>query len=100
MKETNLRHEAEPLLAALGKVVKERRKALGISQEELAAKSGLHRTYVSDVERGIRNLTVGAMCFLANGLGLSLTELVGFVETRVSQKSGASGTQNMPITIG
>ena len=81
--ETNvLRREVEPLLISLGKVIRERRVSLGMSQEELAEKSGLHRTYVSDVERGIRNLTVGALWFLANGLSLELKDIVAMMETR------------------
>jgi transcriptional regulator with XRE-family HTH domain len=41
---------------------------LGISQEELAFHSGLHRTYVSGVERGIRNPTVVIIKRLATAL--------------------------------
>jgi transcriptional regulator with XRE-family HTH domain len=42
----------------LGQNVRLFRSRLGISQEELAFRSGLHRTYVSGVERGVRNPTV------------------------------------------
>ncbi len=76
METTVIKSEVEPLLVALGQVIRERRTALGMSQEDLAQKSGLHRTYVSDVERGIRNLTVGALWFIASGLGISLRELI------------------------
>lgn len=87
METTMLRREVEPLLNALGKVIRERRISLGMSQEELAEKSGLHRTYVSDVERGIRNLTIGALWFLAGGLGLQLRDIVGLMETRAQAES-------------
>ena len=87
MKATILRQEKERLLFALGEVVRERRLALGISQEELAEKSGLHRTYVSDVERGLRNLTLGALWFLSNGLCIKLTDLVGLIETRANERA-------------
>ena len=43
------------LKTLLGHVIKSSRAALGISQEELANRAGLHRTYVSDIERGARN---------------------------------------------
>lgn len=56
-----------------------------MSQEELAAKSGLHRTYVSDVERGIRNLTLGALWFLAAGLEMPLAELIATTESRAER---------------
>jgi hypothetical protein len=46
---------AAELKILLGNAIKRKRSALGISQEELAARAGLHRTYVSDVERGARN---------------------------------------------
>lgn len=42
----------------VGKNVQRLRKAKGWSQEELAFECGLHRTYISGVERGIRNPTV------------------------------------------
>ena len=92
METAMLRREVEPLLHALGKVIRERRVSLGMSQEDLAEKSGLHRTYVSDVERGIRNLTVGALWFLSTGLDLPLQEIVGLMENRVKAEK-ASSTQ-------
>lgn len=84
METTVLKREVEPLLVALGKVIRERRVALGMSQEDLAQKSGLHRTYVSDVERGIRNLTVGALWFISTGLGMQLREIISLMENRVA----------------
>lgn len=42
----------------LGENIRGRRTALGISQEALAALAGLHRTYVSSVERGERNVSI------------------------------------------
>jgi len=71
-----LKRTVEPLLAALAVFVKQRRIELGMSQIELANRSGLHRTYVSDVERGNRNLTLGASMLLANGLGVQLKDIV------------------------
>lgn len=59
----------------LGNAIKRKRAALGISQEELAARAGLHRTYVSDVERGARNPSLETMEKLAGALGLSLPTL-------------------------
>lgn len=45
-------------LRDLGYRIRRAREALGISQEEFAFRCGLHRTYVSDVERGARNISV------------------------------------------
>lgn len=52
------------------------RVAKGWSQEEFADRCGLHRTYVSGVERGIRNPTLTVLEKLADGLGVSVTALV------------------------
>jgi transcriptional regulator with XRE-family HTH domain len=60
----------------LGANIKRLREAQGISQEELADRSKLHRTYVSGVERGVRNPTVTVLAKLAQGLGVGLRELV------------------------
>ncbi len=55
--------------------VRKHRKSLGFSQEELAERSGLHRNYISDVERGRRNLSLDALLRLAKGLGINIREL-------------------------
>jgi transcriptional regulator with XRE-family HTH domain len=60
----------------LGQNVRLFRTRLGISQEELAFRSGLHRTYVSGVERGIRNPTVMIIGRLAKALGVDPAFLI------------------------
>lgn len=50
----------------------------GLSQEELADRANVHRTYVSGVERGVRNPTVTVLEKLAKGLGVSLKDLLTF----------------------
>jgi CheY-like chemotaxis protein len=59
----------------LGNAIKQKRSALGISQEELAARAGLHRTYVSEVERGERNPSITSVEKLAHALEISITSL-------------------------
>lgn len=59
----------------LGNAIKQQRSALGISQEELAARAGLHRTYVSEVERGERNPSITSVEKLAQALEISMTSL-------------------------
>src|SRR2546423_5691677 len=66
---------AVQLKILLGNAIKSTRSALGISQEELASRAGLHRTYVSDVERGARNPSLQSVEKLANALQLSLPVL-------------------------
>ncbi|MFB2876665.1 helix-turn-helix domain-containing protein [Floridanema aerugineum] len=58
-----------------GLAIKQRRGELGISQEELAFRSGLHRTYISDIERGSRNPSLENIEKLAKALEISLSTL-------------------------
>ena len=60
----------------VGRNVKRIRKERGWSQEELAFESGLHRTYISGIERGARNPTVFILERIAATLGVSVAELV------------------------
>ena len=60
---------------SFGTSVKTWRKRLGISQEELAERAELHRTYVSDVERGARNLSLESITRMAHALNISVAEL-------------------------
>jgi transcriptional regulator with XRE-family HTH domain len=65
-----------PLLRAFGELVRTKREAAGLSQEELAFRVGLHRTYVGSVERGERNITLANIYRLAKALGCPVTELM------------------------
>ena len=71
----------DPLLKAVGKVVQEKRMGLGISQEELARRAKLHRTYVSDVERGERSVSLITLCKLAEALHTDASLLVQSAES-------------------
>jgi len=64
-----------------GSVIKSRRIRLGLSQEALAERADLHRTYVTDIERGTRNLTLESISKLAGALGVSLSELFQSIGT-------------------
>lgn len=55
----------------LGLNVRKLREAKGLSQEDFGFESGLHRTYVSDIERGTRNPTVRIVQRLADCLGVT-----------------------------
>ena len=52
------------------------RRLKDISQEELALRADLSRTYVSEVERGIRNVSIDNMSLIAQALGVPLRDLV------------------------
>lgn len=58
-----------------GQAVRARRQELGISQEELGARSGLHRTYIADVERGKRNISLLNIEKIADALDLKISAL-------------------------
>ena len=66
----------DPVLRAFGFAVKRHREAKGLTQETLAEKADLDRTYLSDVERGTRNLGIKNVVRLANGLGITSSELL------------------------
>jgi transcriptional regulator with XRE-family HTH domain len=51
------------------------RVAAGLSQEELAERSSLHRTYVSSVERGRRNISLANIYSIADALGVDVRKL-------------------------
>ena len=65
-----------------GFAVKMRREELALTQEGLAATAGIHRTYLSDVERGSRNLSLMNIERLAVALQLSLSELFARIEPK------------------
>ena len=56
--------------------VRKLRHGLEITQEELAERADLHRTYIADVERGARNPTLLTIKKLACGLGVSAADLL------------------------
>jgi transcriptional regulator with XRE-family HTH domain len=60
----------------VGLNLKKYRKAAGFSQEGLALECGLHRTYVSGVERGVRNPTVVVLEQIAKSLGIPAARLL------------------------
>ncbi len=58
-----------------GDAVRLRREELGLTQEDLAELSRIHRTYVSDVERGTRNLSLVNIERVAAALQMTMSEL-------------------------
>jgi transcriptional regulator with XRE-family HTH domain len=65
-----------PATQAFGERVRTQREALGLSQEALAARSGVHWTFLGQVERGRRNLSLHNLVKIAKGLGVDPGELV------------------------
>lgn len=63
--------DSDKMLAEFGARVRTARLDAAMSQEELAVASGLHRTYVSSIERGQRNVSVANVVRLARALQVS-----------------------------
>jgi transcriptional regulator with XRE-family HTH domain len=56
------------IIRVVAETVRRARKAAGLSQEELALEAGLDRTYISQVERGKRNVTIVVLARIAKAL--------------------------------
>ena len=67
--------DKDKILKLLGDRVKLKRAELKISQEELAFKCGFDRTYISLVERGLRNISFTNLLILSEGLDTSVSSL-------------------------
>jgi transcriptional regulator with XRE-family HTH domain len=63
-------------LIKFGTKVREERLKLGFSQEELAARAGVHRTYIGMIERAEKNITLGNIEKIAKALNISLDKLM------------------------
>ena len=73
-----------PTNEALGHAVRELRNARGLSQEELAHRSGLHPTYISGIERGLRNPTWRSLGRMCEALEVRMSELAALAERGAS----------------
>ena len=69
-------------LLALGAAVREQRERLGWSQEELGFEAEIDRTYVSGIERGVRNPTVANLLKLCSALGVKPSQVLRGAEDR------------------
>lgn len=67
---------AEPLLTRLGERIRKLRKRRGWTQAEMAEKVGIDRSFLADVERGKRNISLLNLKLIALGLQISLSRLL------------------------
>jgi transcriptional regulator with XRE-family HTH domain len=70
----------DTLQQKFGSVVRRRREKAGMSQEALADRAGLHRTYISLMERGLRTPSIEVVRQLAGALDTTMASLLGEVE--------------------
>lgn len=82
MASTSERH-----VQAFGAAVRTRREALKLSQESLGYRADVHRTYVSDIERGARNPTVKVIWKLAEALEIQPSELLQIAEDHLQDRT-------------
>jgi transcriptional regulator with XRE-family HTH domain len=87
--------DRDPILQQYGSVVREIRRERHLSQEELAHQSGLHRTYITDIERGARNVSLRNIIRIAEALKIPLGEFF----TRFDSKLHGDPPQQGPVTI-
>jgi len=66
----------DPLLRALGARVRQLREGRGWTQESLADRAGLDRSYIAGIEAGLRNPSIKALARIAKGLGVSVSDVV------------------------
>ena len=78
---------------ALGTAVKRRRQELGLTQEQLANDTDLHQRWISNVECGRRNPSLGSIRRLAAGLDLSASQLLARAERIEASEAKALNTR-------
>ena len=64
----------------LGELIEQRRKDLRMSQEFVAAEAGISRSYLSDIERGLRNISVSTLVRISKALDTNASDLLRKVE--------------------
>ena len=72
-----MRKPLPPLLKSLGSRIRRLRQQKGWSQEALADQAGVDRSYMSGIERGVRNVSVLSLAKIAKALGVPLSTLFG-----------------------
>ena len=68
------------ILNRVGDLIRHHRREKDLSQEELGDRADLHRTYVSSVERGIRNPTITVLYRIAGALDMTVSQLMDGLE--------------------
>ncbi len=77
----------EKWLIAFGDAISDRREAINMTQQELSDRSGVNRTYISDIERGRRNVTVTTAKRLAAALKLDASQLLSDADRKSKSAS-------------
>ncbi len=78
---------------AFGLVLRELRQKQGFSQEKLGLESGYHRTYISQLERGLKSPTIGTLFRLAGTLQVTPSHIVHRVERYAKPRKSTTSPQ-------
>lgn len=77
--------ESDDLRSILATNLRKHRESRGLSQEELASRAGLHRTYVGAIERAERNITLSTLQRIADALAVEPVSLLLHSEGQVAK---------------
>lgn len=83
----------DSLISSIGIQIRLLRKSKDLSQEELAFKAGVHPTYIGQVERGEKNLTISSLHQITNALEISLDDFFSVLEPKHDSK------ENLPFQL-
>lgn len=72
---------------SFGRVLRELRRSRGLSQDKLADLTDTHRTYISQLERGLRSPSLRTLTAVAAALSISIRDLMGLVEDEEAGRS-------------
>jgi transcriptional regulator with XRE-family HTH domain len=84
-----IKQPADTLESAFGSVLRQLRESKGLSQEELADQCSIHRTYVSQLERGLKSPTLRLVWQICASLDVSLLSLITNVQKRMESNRNA-----------
>lgn len=82
---TTKRKPKKTLVTSIGAVIAQLRDSQDLSQSELARVSGLHRSYIGDLERGQRNISIKNVERLANALHVTPSKLIQIAEKELAR---------------
>ena len=92
MKKNTLPTDHAAIKLRLGATIRQFRHDLGLSQEQLAERAGMHRTYIADAERGVRNMSLSSITRLTEAMELPLPKFFA----RLEKMTVAPGTKRRP----
>lgn len=89
-----LKKQEPELLRAVGTTIAKRRQFLALTQQQLADAVGIHRTYLSDIEQGKRNISIGTLHEIATRLETTSASILRQADKEMrAKKSQQSDTR-------